>query len=153
MQSLGFIPNLEKSDSIPSQKFTFIGMEFLTQQNIVRVPADWVDSLLLTIKLFLSQTQISAWTFVSLLGKLIAAVDFVLLGRLHLRPLQMCLLSVWRSHILPLNHQALINIIIRFHLKWWMDSNRFVQGTSIHLSNPNTFLFRDASHYGWGAHL
>ena len=27
-QSLGFLPNLKKSDLFPSQKFTFIGMEF-----------------------------------------------------------------------------------------------------------------------------
>ena len=40
IQSLGFILNLKKSDLIPAQKFTFIGMEFLTQQNIVMVPAD-----------------------------------------------------------------------------------------------------------------
>ena len=52
VQSLGFIPNLKKSDLIPAQKFMFIGMEFLTQQNIVRVLQDWVDSLLLTVKLF-----------------------------------------------------------------------------------------------------
>ena len=95
VQNLGFIPNLKKSDLIPAQKFTFIGMEFLTQQNIVRVPAERVDTLILTIKTFLSQTQVSARTFLSLLGKLSAAADFILLGRLHLRHLQMCLLSVF----------------------------------------------------------
>ena len=152
-QSLGFIPNLKKSDLIPAQKLTFISMEFLTQQNIVRVPTDRVDSLILTIKTFLSQTQISARTFLSLLGKLNAEADFVLLGRLHLRPLQMCLLSVWRPHILPLNHQVPVNSMSQFHLKWWMDTNRFVQGTPIHPLDPSVFLYTDASHYGWGAHL
>ena len=141
VQSLGFIPNLKKSDLIPAQKFTFIGMEFLTQQNIVRVPADRVDSLFLTIKLFLSQTQVLARTFVSLLDKSSATADFVLLGRLHLQGLQMCLLSVWRPHIFPLDHQVPINSMIRFHLKWWMDTNCFVQGTSIHPPDPNAFLF------------
>ena len=42
IQSLGFLSNLNKSDLVPSQKFTFIGMEFLTQQNLVRVPTDRV---------------------------------------------------------------------------------------------------------------
>ena len=81
-------------------------MEFLTQQNIVRIPAGRVESIILTVKTFLSQTQVSAQTFLSLLGKLSAAADFILLGRLHLRTLQMCLLSVWRPHILPLDHQV-----------------------------------------------
>ena len=40
IQSLGFLPNLKKSDLFPAQKFTFIGMEFLMQQNLVKVPAD-----------------------------------------------------------------------------------------------------------------
>ena len=124
VKSLGFIPNLKKSDLIPAQKFMFKGMEFLTQQNIVRVPQDRVNSILLTIKLFLSQAQVTAETFLSLLGKLSAAADFIFLGRLHLHPLQVCLLSVLRPHSLPINHYVPINNMIRFHLKWWLDTNR-----------------------------
>ena len=62
-------------------------MEFLTQQNTVRVPVDRFSYSDLTVKIFLSQTQVLARTFLSLLGKLSAAADFVLLGRLHSRPL------------------------------------------------------------------
>ena len=148
VQSLGFIPNLKKSDLKPAQQFTFIRMEFLTQQNIVKVPPDCIESLFLTIKQFLTQTQVSERTFLSLLGKLSAAADLDVLGRLHL-----CLLSVWRPHILPLDHQAPISSMIWFHLKWWMDTSRFTQGIFIHPPDPNAFLFTDASHYGWGAHL
>ena len=68
------------------------GMSDITR---IRVPADRVEALILTIRSVLSHNQVSARTFLSLLGKLRAAADFVLLGRLHLRPLQMCLLSVW----------------------------------------------------------
>ena len=41
---------------IPTQEFTFIGMEFLTQQKIVRVPANQVKALILTIKTILSHS-------------------------------------------------------------------------------------------------
>ena len=118
-----------------------------------RVPANRVKAPILNIKTILSQTCVSARTFLSLLGKLSAAADLILLGRLHLRPLQMCLLSVWKPHILPLDHQVTINSMIKFHLKWWMNTNRFVQGMPIHTPDPKTFLYTDASHYGWGAHL
>ena len=64
----------------------------------------------------------------------------------------MCLLSVWRPHILPLDHQVPINSMIGFHLKWWMDTNRFVLGMFIHPPDASAFLSKDASHYGWGAH-
>ena len=153
IQSLGFLPNLKKSDLFPAQKFTFIGMEFLTQQNLVRVPADRVQNLILTIKKIMSAKHVSARTFLSLLGKLSAAADLVLLGRLHLRPLQMCLLSVWKPHILPLDHPISINGMIRSHLHWWINPIRFETGTSIHPPDPKFFLYTDASHYGWGAHL
>ena len=148
-----FLPNLKKSDLFPAQKFTFIGMEFLTQQNLVRVPADRVQNLILTIKKIMSAKHVSARTFLSLLGKLSAAADLVLLGRLHLRPLQMCLLSVWKPHILPLDHPISINGMIRSHLQWWINPIRFETGTSIHPPDPKFFLYTDASHYGWGAHL
>ena len=153
IQSLGFLPNLKKSDLFPAQKFTFIGMEFLTQQNLVRVPADRVQNLILTIKKIMSAKHVSARTFLSLLGKLSAAADLVLLGRLHLRPLQMCLLSVWKPHILLLDHPISINGMIRSHLQWWINPIRFETGTSIHPPDPKFFLYTDASHYGWGAHL
>ena len=64
IQSLGFLPNLKKSDLFPSQKFIFIGMEFLTQRNVVRVPTDRVQNLLLTIKKFLSFKHVSARTLI-----------------------------------------------------------------------------------------
>ena len=153
IQSLGFLRNLKKSDLFPAQKFTFIGMEFLTQQNLVRVPADRVQNLILTIKKIMSAKHVSARTFLSLLGKLSAAADLVLLGRLHLRPLQLCLLSVWKPHILPLDHPISINGMIRSHLQWWINPIRFETGTSIHPPDPEFFLYTDASHYGWGAHL
>ena len=153
IQSLGFLPNLKKSDLFPAQKFTFIGIEFLMQQNLVRVPADRVQNLILTIKKIMSAKHVSARTFLSLLGKLSAAADLVLLGRLHLRPLQMCLLSVWKPHIFPLDHPISINGMIRSHLQWWINPIRFETGTSIHPPDPKFFLYTDASHYGWGAHL
>ena len=128
-------------------------MEFLTQQNLVRVPTDRVQNLFMTIKKFLSFKHVLAWTFLSLLGKLSAAADFVILGRLHLRPLQMCLLSVLKPHILPLDHPVTINGMIWSHLQWWINPNQFETGTTIHLPDPKFFLYTDACHFEWGAHL
>ena len=76
--SLGLIINQEKSDLIPTQMFTFIGMEFLTHMNIVRVPQARVQILLETVKKFSQKTYVSAQEFLSLLGQLNAAADFVM---------------------------------------------------------------------------
>ena len=115
VQNLGFIPNLKKSDLMPTQQFSFIGMEF-------------------------------SFYF----GKLSAAADLILLGRLHLRPLQMCLFSGWKPNILLLNHQVTVNSMINFHLKWWINTNHFVQGMPVHPPDPKIFLYMDASHNSSG---
>lgn len=97
IQILGFIPNLDKSDLIPSQKFTFIGIEFLTHQNIVKSTTRWQGiSILDNQSISISDICLGS-NFLSLLGKLSSAADLVVLDRLYLGPLQMCLQSVWTS--------------------------------------------------------
>ena len=94
INSLGLIINYEKSDLVPAQVFTFIGMEFLTHINIVRVPQARQMKILETVRMVSQKTSVSARDFLSLLGQLSAAADLVMLGRLHLRPLQMSAQSV-----------------------------------------------------------
>ena len=101
INSLGLIINYEKSDLVPAQVFTFIGMEFLTHTNIVRVPQSRQMKILETVRMFSQKTSVSARDFLSLLGQLNAAADLVMLGRLHLRPLQVSLRNQWRPQNLP----------------------------------------------------
>ena len=105
INSLGLIINYEKSDLVPAQVFTFIGMEFLTHTNIVRVPQSRQMKILETVRMFSQKTSVSARDFLSLLGQLNAAADLVMLGRLHLRPLQVSLRNQWRPQNLPYSHQ------------------------------------------------
>ena len=147
---LGLIITYEKSDLVPAQVFTFIGMEFLTQTNIVRVPQDRVMKILETVRQFSQKYSVSARDFLSLLGQLGAAADFVMLGRLHIRPLQMSLLNRWRPHKFPLNHQIDVTTEILHHLKWWQREDLFLQGVPLKIDPPSHFIFTDASHSGWG---
>ena len=153
IMSLGLIINEEKSDLVPSQNFVFIGMEFLTHKNIVRVPLDRVQGILDLLLWFKKQKQVSARVFLSLLGKLSAAAQFVVLGKLHLRPLQMALFAQWKPHVLPLEYPILLNAPIRKHLEWWDNKGRFISGVTLKPSLPTHSLFTDASLSGWGAHL
>ena len=151
--SLGLIINQEKSDLIPTQMFTFIGMEFLTHMNIVRVPQARVQILLETVKKFSQKTYVSAREFLSLLGLLNAAADFVMLGRLHLRPLQMSLLAQWRPQTLPLQHQIKLTADVLHHLNWWKQHRLYLQGVPMKADPPSHHIFSDASLTGWGSHL
>ena len=53
--SLGLMINQEKSELIQSQTFIFIWMEFVTQDNIVRVPWDRVQDILCLVSWFRSK--------------------------------------------------------------------------------------------------
>ena len=120
IKSLGLIINREKSELIPAQTSVFIGMEFLTvSENIVRIPLDKVQSVLEFLNWFLKQSSVSARVFLSFLGRLNVTALFVILGRLHLRPLQMAFFAQWKPHVLPLTHKILISHQIKHHLKWW----------------------------------
>ena len=153
ISSLGLIINEKKSDLIPAQNFVLIGMEFLSHKNIVRVPWDRVQDILSLVLWFKKQEQVSARLFLSLLGKLSAAAQFVVLGRLHFRPLQMALFAQWKPHVLPLEHCILINMQIKSHLEWLNSRERFAKGVLLKPPLPSHTLFTDASLFGWGAHL
>ena len=65
INSLGLIINYEKSDLVPVQVFTFIGMEFLTHINIVRVPQARQMKILDSVRIFLQKTSVSARDFLT----------------------------------------------------------------------------------------
>ena len=151
--SLGLIINYEKSDLVPAQVFTFIGMEFLTHTNIVTVPQTRQMKILETVRMVLQKTSVSARDFLSLLGQLNAAADFVMLGPLHLRPLQISLHNQWQPQKLPLCHQIRMTTEILQHLKWWLQEDLYHQGIPLKIDPPSHTIFTDPSLSGWGAHV
>ena len=46
MTDLGLIPNEEKSELVPTQDFNYVGMNFRTTINVVRVPLDRIQNTL-----------------------------------------------------------------------------------------------------------
>ena len=153
INSLGLIINYEKLDLVTAQVFTFIGMEFLTHINIVRVPQSRQIKILETVRMFSQKTSVSARDFLSLLGQLNAAADLVMLGRLHLRPLQISLRNQWKPQNLPYSHQIGMTMEILQHLKWWLQEDLYHQGIPLRIDPPSHTIFIDASLSGWGAHV
>ena len=39
----------------------------------------------------------------------------------------------------------MIKFLLKFHLKWWMNTNPFVQGMPVHPPDPKTFLYTDGN--------
>ena len=135
------------SDSFPD--FTFIWMEFITLDNVARTPLHKIISILEFLILFCHQSRVTIRIFLSLLGKLNATPQYAVLGKLHLRQLQMALLVQWKPRILPLCHPISITHQMRRHFLWW-NKDRFLAIKP----NPAThIIFSYASMYDWGAHI
>ena len=128
-------------------------MEFLTHINMVRVPQNRQKKILETVRMFSQKTSVSARDFLSLLGQLNVAADFVMLGRLHLRPLQISLCNQCRPQNLPYSHQIVMTTEILQHLKWWLQEDLYHQGIPLKIDPPSHTIFTDASLSGWGAHV
>ena len=150
---LGLLLNPTKSSLVPSQDFIFVGMRFLTYQNLIQVPPTRVDSILNLSAVVLKRTKISARTFLSLLGTLNSAADLIQLGRLHLRPLQLYLLSRWRPHRDPISFSVPLTTLFKEALSWWSIRPHLLMGVPLSSPEPELFLVSDASQTGWGAHL
>ena len=96
----------------------------------------------------------TAYFFLSLLGLLSSGTDAIPLGRLHLRPLPLYLLSHWATASKDL--KALIAVkhdLLNHHLRLLLDRKCTRAGMLLDIPEAQTPLFTDASESGWGAHL
>ena len=90
--------------------------------------------------------------FMSLIGLLTATEKQVLLGRLHMRPIQWHLKNNWR---VPESLEKVIPVPrwLHLHLKWWLEESNVLQGQPLHPLKLALQIFTDASKEGWGVLL
>ena len=125
--------------------------------SLINVPHIRKMKILETVRMFSQKTSVSARDFLSLLGQLNAAADLVMLGRLHLRPLQISLQislhNQWKPQNLLYSHQIGLTTEILQHLRWWLQEDLYHQGIPLRIDPPSHTIFTDASLSGWGAHV
>ena len=152
-KALGLMVNLEKSELVPAQIFTFIGVTFNLKDGLMFPTEKNVRKIVEAVTQFLQASCHTAQQWESLLGTLGSQDRFVRWGRFHLRPIQLHFLSRWRpstgrqTDLVPLPDD------LRPHLRWWLDTERLLQGIPLEPPEVDVKLFTDASTSGWGAHL
>ena len=143
---LGFIPNLEKSDLIPTQDFVFIGARFKLNQGLAAVPDDRFLKLSLAIQEVLSQkSTASAYQILRILGLMASVLQLVHWGRLHMRPIQLYLLHFWTPSKRQIQDQIPLNDHLFHHLKWWLNRQNVMTGVPLVNTVPEITLTTDAS--------
>ena len=154
IRRVGFVLNVAKSQLTPTQRLIHIGVEYHLDLGLMFPPMTRVQKFEDKISTLMSVPITTAYFFLSLLGLLSSATDAIPLGRLHLRPLQLYLLSHWApaskdlKALIPVKHDLLDH-----HLRWWLDRKCTRAGMLLDIPEAQTHLFTDAFESGWGAHL
>ena len=152
-KALGLVINDEKSELVPAQQFTFLGIVFDTKAGLCFVPLDRQAEILARAERMLETRMTCAAKVLRLLGRLVAAEKQVPFGRIHMRALQLDLHRSWRHPDNQLRTKVFLSSQSRKDLLWWTDPWNMGQGTPFGVFKPERHLFTDASLQGWGAHL
>ncbi len=138
----------------PSQDVIFIGVRFCTRLGLMFPPPDRIIKILARVGTLSTAISCTARDLLSLLGLLNSAADQIPRGRLHLRPLQLLLLSKWRPHVDPLERfLPLPRDLLKEVWDFWGSEYLLLRGVLLQPPLPSLSLFTDASTFGWGVHL
>ncbi|KAK7099322.1 hypothetical protein V1264_018910 [Littorina saxatilis] len=149
---LGFQINQSKSELIPSQNFTYLGMTFDTVAWSVRPSLRRVNKLQDLLRSLRSQKQAKVRVLASALGQMESMATLIPLGRVCKRPFQAALNSEWNPAYQGWDVSVQIHSWIRHTTNQWLQAGLFL-GVPIVLPPPEVDMFTDASRVGWGAHL
>ena len=150
---LGWIPNWEKSELIPKQIFSFIGMICNLKLGLVYPPEDRLQKISLAIHQILPKKGAIAHSWLHLIGLLVSAEKQVPFGRTHMRGIQWALASQWRMSKDSLKAWVKTTPLSIQHMTWWLDTQNTLKGVPIGLFHPQVSLYSDASLKAWGAYL
>ncbi|CAJ0918061.1 unnamed protein product [Ranitomeya imitator] len=150
LQTLGWIPNLEKSEVHPSTRRKFLGVLLDSDVRTSFLPKDHQINLVRKVTKFRGQRAPTLRESMSVLGSLTACIQSVSWAQAHTRTLQTYVLLHSRRRQTPLNQKILLPGHVKSALKWWLDYQNLQRGVSWdHL--PLKTLRSDASKRGWGA--
>ena len=153
VQNLGLIVNQKKSNLIPTQHIEYLGALFNLEKGIVTPTETRFQSILEIIHALLNSQQIQAVVILKLLGLMASCIYLIPMGRLHMRPIQLYLLALWRPNIQPLNQFIPVRMSLTVHLRWWTNRTNIFKGMPLQEPTIQLTLITDASELGWGAHL
>ena len=152
-QKLGLVINLEKSDLIPSQVSTYLGIELDTSVGLARPSLKRLTNWLSVAEGFTAQQSPPAVQWLQVLGHLVSLEKLVPYGRTRIRPIQWQLRLQWNqskersSKLIPLDLQSRLAIL------WWTNRENLRRGVPVGIIDVECYLYTDSSTQGWGAHL
>ncbi|XP_071138893.1 uncharacterized protein [Mytilus edulis] len=107
-----------------------------------------------TVKEMKLKKHATAREFLHLLGIMASCIEMIPYARLHMRPIQIYLLSHWRPTSQNLELNVPITQYLKSHLIWWSDTANTTNGRSLQHWETHVTITTDAStSNGWGGHM
>ena len=97
--SLGFMINKEKSTLIPSQTVTYLGGVFQLDKGLVFPTLERINKLQMLIQNLYMGNYAIALDFLRILGVMASCIELIPNARLHMRPIQLHLMSFLKSNL------------------------------------------------------
>jgi hypothetical protein len=114
---LGWIVNLPKSELTPSQRFEFLSYRFDLSKGMVFPKETIFQNIILKANSLLEDPHTTPRGLLSFLGLMEATAWLILLGCLHMRPIQQALAVVWDCRS-PLGYRIRLPQETLEHLQW-----------------------------------
>ena len=144
-QKLGLVINLEKSDLIPSQVSTYLGIELDTSVGLARPSHKRLTNWLSVVEGFTAQQSPPAVQWLQVLGHLVSLEKLVPYGRIRIRPIQWQLRLQWSqsreksSKLIPLDLQSRLAIL------WWTNRDNLRRGVPVGTIDVEYYLYTDST--------
>jgi hypothetical protein len=153
IQALGLLVNLEKSDLEPSQIMDFLGFQIDLVEFKLHLTAEKSRLILGKLEELRRKTQISGRELASILGKLSAASQSLLVAPLYFRRLQAIQGRTVKANG-GRNYDQMIRVegAIAEELDWWIENFPRLKPAPIAHPRVTLTIFTDSSLQGWGAH-
>ena len=149
--ALGFLINLPKSITEPTQSIEFLGFVIDSAQMTVTLPPHKVESIQKEASQILTLETVQIKTLGHLIGTLVATKPAIPLAPLHFRSLQDLKVQTLRCHKASYHTTVHLSQEAQRDLQWWATQLPTHCSNSIVKTEASVVIESDASKSGWGA--
>ncbi|XP_021361806.1 uncharacterized protein LOC110455772 [Mizuhopecten yessoensis] len=137
----------------PLPRFCFPRLSVQNRTGFVLPPVSKFEKASLLVSVLVGVERIQVRWFLRFFGYLNSLADVVSLGRLHIRPLQLFLLSVWSPASRQWDVYTPLPESVKESARWWTLESNVLAGVPLVRASPAMTFYTDASMTGCGAYL
>lgn len=150
LMALGFIINLSKSITTPTQRLVFLGFTLDSCKMTISLPGSKLHALRKLARKMMKKKEATIQELARLLGTMVAAQPAILPAPLYYRHLErMKSQSLRKGH--SYESQVEITPEMRMELQWWSGESCHHNGRPLRIKQWDMTIESDASKMGWGA--